>query len=93
MSATARVLLLTGMPGMGKTTVIRRVDFNGGALTFAHIGFAAPRVFRYGVGVAALDARAEALLAPRAEVDAYLVDEIGKQDGMPVAALRRSIKP
>jgi len=106
---SGHVLLVTGMPGVGKTTLIRRVaeqlqgvkvggfyteeqreagqrtgfrlvDFEGRALTFAHVGFSGPRVSRYGVDVAALDARAEALLAPRPDVAVYLVDEIGKME-------------
>ena len=109
MSGAGRVLLITGMPGVGKTTVIRRVaerlrgvrvggfyteelreagartgfrllDFEGNALTFAHVGFSGPRVSKYGVDVAALDARAEALLAPNPEVALYFVDEIGKME-------------
>lgn len=121
MNATGHVLLITGLPGVGKTTVIRRVaerlhgsrlggfyteelreagqrtgfrlvDFAGRALTFAHVGFGGPRVSRYGVDVAALDARAEALLGPRPEVAVYLVDEIGKMECLSprfVAAMRR----
>ena len=104
-----QVLLLTGMPGVGKTTVIRRVadtlrglrlggfyteelrqggsrvgfrlaDFDGRTLTFAHVDFPGPHVSKYGVDVAALDARAEELLAPRPEIAVYLVDEIGKME-------------
>ena len=120
MSVTGRVLRITGMPGVGKTTVIRRVaerlhgsklggfyteelreagartgfrlvDFEGRTLIFAHVDFSGPRVSKYGVDVAALDARAEALLAPRPEVAVYLVDEIGKMECLSprfVAAMR-----
>jgi nucleoside-triphosphatase len=115
------VLLITGMPGVGKTTVIQRVaerlrgermggfyteelreagqrtgfrlvDFEGRALTFAHVGFGGPRVSRYGVDVVALDAQAGTLLAPRHDVAVYLVDEIGKMECLSprfVAAMRR----
>jgi len=121
---SGHVLLVTGVPGVGKTTLIRRVaerlqgmklggfyteeqreagqrtgfrllDFEGRALTFAHVGFGGPRVSRYGVDVAALDARAEALLAPRPEVAVYLVDEIGKMECLSprfVAAMRRLLE-
>ena len=121
MSGEGRVLLVTGMPGVGKTTVIRRVaerlqgvrlggfyteelrdagartgfrlvDFKGRTLTFAHVGFSGPRVSKYGVDVAALDARAEALLALDPDVALYLVDEIGKMECLSprfVAAMRQ----
>jgi nucleoside-triphosphatase len=120
MSGAGRVLLITGVPGVGKTTLIRRVaeglpgvrlggfyteelreagartgfrlvDFEGNTLTFAHVSFSGPRVSRYGVDVAALDARAAALLAPRPHVALYLVDEIGRMECLSprfVAAMR-----
>lgn len=56
------------------------MDFEGNALTFAHVGFGGARVSGYGVDVAVLDARAEALLAPRPEAGVYLIDEIGKME-------------
>jgi nucleoside-triphosphatase len=39
-----------------------------------------PRVGRYGVDVAAIDAVVDEVLAPRAGVDLHLVDEIGKME-------------
>lgn len=109
-SSPPRILLLTGHPGVGKTTVITRVastlgprriggftteeiredrrrvgfrivPFRGKGRVMAHARFPGrERVGRYGVDVAAIDAVSEAALAPRPDVDLYLVDEIGKME-------------
>jgi nucleoside-triphosphatase len=51
-----------------------------------------PRVSKYGVDLAAVDAVADTLLAPRPDVVVYLVDEIGKMECLSprfVEAMRR----
>jgi len=122
--ATSRsdLLLVTGVPGVGKTTALRRAAAElaplrpGGFYTeesrqrgarvgfhlvpwdpeasrrlLAHVDRAGPpRVGRYGVDVAAVDAIAATSLAPgRAEL--YIVDEIGAMECLSavfVAAVR-----
>jgi len=116
-----RAILLTGPPGIGKTTVIRGlaerlkgyrlggfytaelresgerrgfrlVGFGGEEAVIAHVERpGSPRVGKYGVNVAALE-RAAALLAPDADVELVLLDEIGKMECLApglVAAIER----
>jgi nucleoside-triphosphatase len=117
----ARVLLLTGRPGVGKTTVVRRVaaalgetgvggfyseeirgggtrrgfrlaTFAGHETAMAGVGFRGPRVGKYGVDVAAVEALVGPALAEHDRLAVYLVDEIGKMECLApgfVRAMRR----
>jgi nucleoside-triphosphatase len=52
----------------------------GSARLMAHVDFGPPRVGRYGVDVASIDAVADETLALDASVDVYIVDEIGRME-------------
>lgn len=115
-------LLITGVPGVGKTTAILRaveqlddlcvagfvteeqrdqgrrvgfylLPFSGRRRTLARVGLSSRhRVGRYGVDVDAVSRLADTELVERADVDLYVVDEIGKMECFSqrfVAAIRR----
>jgi len=105
-------LLITGPPGIGKTTVLERVvaclppaaatgfvtrelrargvrqgfvieTLDGRSALLASVRFdAGPRVGRYRVRIAAVDAVAVPALAPRSDVRLVVVDEIGKMESL-----------
>ena len=115
------LLLLTGAPGVGKTTALRRVcDLLGGIgplrgfyteevraggirqgfrlvtldgeqRRIANVRLGPPRVGKYGVDVAAIDAVARRVLVPDPAVVLFVIDEIGKMECLSqafVAAVR-----
>ena len=104
------LLLVTGPPGVGKTTALRKVcdalqgwpmrgfwteevraagvrqgfqlvTLDGERCTIADVGRpGAPRVGKYGVDVAAIDAVSRRVLVPDQSVQLFVIDEIGKME-------------
>jgi nucleoside-triphosphatase len=76
----------------GQRRGFRIVTFDGQTALMAGVDLPkARRVGRYGVDVAVIDELADSALTPRAGIDLYLVDEIGKMECLSarfVAAMR-----
>ena len=77
----------------GERRGFRLISYDAAQALIAHVELPKTyRVGKYGVDVAAIDRAADAALAPRAGVQLYLVDEIGKMECLSprfVAHMRR----